>query len=325
VCLRCAIVFERFTQEARQVVVAAQQEARDLRHNYIGTEHLLLGLMRQEPAIACQTLESLEISHQQIRAEVLARVGPGRSASPGQMPFTARAKHVLELSLREALSLGHHYIGTEHILLAITAETEGMASQILVDHGVDERTIRGKVLELLPTRTPEQRGVSAGRGTGSAQEAGVVMSRSGGSAAAWLDGVGPLLSRLGAEIPPKLKRGSDSGDLLMVLALSPGTLAAEALRELGIEIDVLQEAIERSRAASPDPVADPRRRLSEIRRAKEEAIANQRFEEATRLRDQEREASAQARTAAEPPSEVVAEIRSRLGLAGPAPGDAPGS
>ena len=110
-------MFERFTERARQVVVLAQEEARTLKHNYIGTEHILLGLLREEEGLAARVLESLDITVERVRAQVVRIVGSGEEVTSGQIPFTPRAKKVLELALREALSLGHNYIGTEHILL----------------------------------------------------------------------------------------------------------------------------------------------------------------------------------------------------------------
>src|ERR687885_250535 len=117
-------MFERFTERARQVVVLAQEEARTLKHNYIGTEHILLGLLREEEGLAARVLESLDITVERVRAQVVRIVGSGEEVTSGQIPFTPRAKKVLELALREALSLGHNYIGTEHILLGLVRETE---------------------------------------------------------------------------------------------------------------------------------------------------------------------------------------------------------
>src|ERR671917_373923 len=122
-------VFERFTERARQVVVLAQEEARILKDNYIGTEHILLGLLREEEGLAARVLESLDITVERVRAQVVRIVGSGEEVTSGQIPFTPRAKKVLELALREALSLGHNYIGTEHILLGLVRENEGVASR----------------------------------------------------------------------------------------------------------------------------------------------------------------------------------------------------
>jgi ATP-dependent Clp protease ATP-binding subunit ClpC len=142
-------MFERFTERARQVVVLAQDEARTLRHNYIGTEHILLGLLREEEGIAARVLESLDVSLDEIRPYLAQIVGQGDEITTGQIPFTPRAKKVLELSLREALAIGHNYIGTEHILLGLARENEGVASRILLDFDVDAETIRSEVLGML--------------------------------------------------------------------------------------------------------------------------------------------------------------------------------
>jgi ATP-dependent Clp protease ATP-binding subunit ClpC len=139
-------MFERFTDNARQVVVAAQHEARALRHNYIGTEHLLLGLLRDEEGIAARVLHLFDITAEDVRAEIRRVIGQGDEALTGQIPFTPRAKRVLELSLREALSGGSNDIGTEHILLAIVAENEGVAARILLDFDTDAEMIRREVL-----------------------------------------------------------------------------------------------------------------------------------------------------------------------------------
>jgi ATP-dependent Clp protease ATP-binding subunit ClpC len=143
-------VFERFTDRARRVVVLAQQEARNLDHNYIGTEHLLLGLVHEGEGIAALALAQLDISLERIRSDVEAIVGRGSKPQSGHIPFTPRAKKVLELSLREALQLGHSYIGTEHILLGLVREGEGVAAQVLERLGADLDRVRETVVELLP-------------------------------------------------------------------------------------------------------------------------------------------------------------------------------
>jgi ATP-dependent Clp protease ATP-binding subunit ClpA len=142
-------VFERFTNRARRVVVLAQEEARMLNHNYIGTEHLLLGLIHEGEGVAAKALESLGISLDAVRNQVEEIIGQGQSAPTGHIPFTPRAKKVLELSLREALQLGHNYIGTEHILLGLAREGEGVAAQVLVNRGAGLDAVRGAVLKLL--------------------------------------------------------------------------------------------------------------------------------------------------------------------------------
>jgi len=147
-------VFERFTDRARRVVVLAQEEARILDHNYIGTEHILLGLIHEGEGVAAKALKELGITEERARAEVEAIIGRGGSAPSGHVPFTPRAKKVLELSLREALQLGHNYIGTEHILLGIVSEGEGVAVQVLTQLGTDLETVRRTTVGLLGAAEP---------------------------------------------------------------------------------------------------------------------------------------------------------------------------
>src|SRR5215207_8087215 len=142
-------VFERFTDRARRVVVLAQEEARMLRHNYIGTEHILLGLVRERDGVAARALDSLNIRLEAVRQQVEEIIGQGQAAPTGHIPFTPRAKKVLELSLREALQLGHNYIGTEHILLGLIREGEGVAAQVLQQLGADLNRVRQTVVQLL--------------------------------------------------------------------------------------------------------------------------------------------------------------------------------
>src|SRR5881296_1556124 len=142
-------MFERFTERARQVVVLAQEEARLLKHNYIGTEHILLGLVHEGEGIAAQAIESLGISLGAVRREVEDIIGRGQEFPTGHIPFTPRAKKVLELSLREALQLKHNYIGTEHILLGVLREGEGVGATVLVKLGLGLEEARQRVIELL--------------------------------------------------------------------------------------------------------------------------------------------------------------------------------
>src|ERR1041384_3536365 len=151
-------MFERFTERARQVVVLAQEEARTLKHNYIGTEHILLGLLREEEGLAARVLESLDITVERVRAQVVRIVGSGEEVTSGQIPFTPRAKKVLELALREALSLGHNYIGTEHILLGLVRENEGVAARILLDFDADAEKIRNEIIRMLSGPGRRQQG-----------------------------------------------------------------------------------------------------------------------------------------------------------------------
>ena len=161
-------MFERFTDRARRVVVLAQEEARMLNHNYIGTEHILLGLIHEGEGVAAKALESLGIALEGVRQQVEEIIGQGQQAPSGHIPFTPRAKKVLELSLREALQLGHNYIGTEHILLGLIREGEGVAAQVLVKLGADLNRVRQQVLQLLSGYQGKEpaEGSSGGRGEG---------------------------------------------------------------------------------------------------------------------------------------------------------------
>jgi len=147
------VVFERFSDEARAVVVFAHDEARELGHNYIGTEHLLLGLLRQQ-GVACEVLASLGVSLDAARDEVVRLVRPGSGAVSGQVPFTPRAKRVLELTLRAALGLGHQHIGTEHLLLGIADENEGVAAAALLRFRIDADQLREEVARRLGAQPP---------------------------------------------------------------------------------------------------------------------------------------------------------------------------
>ncbi|MBA2295171.1 MAG: AAA family ATPase, partial [Actinobacteria bacterium] len=159
-------MFERFTERARQVVVLAQDEARALKHNYIGTEHILLGLLREEEGLAARVLEQLDITVEEVRAQVARIVGQGDEVTTGQIPFTPRAKKVLELALREALSLGHNYIGTEHILLGLVRENEGVAARILLDFDADAEKIRNEIIRMLSGPGRRQSGQPSSGGQG---------------------------------------------------------------------------------------------------------------------------------------------------------------
>ena len=169
-------MFERFTDRARRVVVLAQEEARQLSHSYIGTEHVLLGLIHEGEGVAAKALESLGISLEAVRGQVEEIIGRGGSAPSGHIPFTPRAKKVLELSLREALQLGHNYIGTEHILLGLIREGEGVAAQVLVKLGADLSRVRQTVIQLLsgyqgPQGGKESASATSGGGGSSEKEA----------------------------------------------------------------------------------------------------------------------------------------------------------
>src|SRR5215211_640202 len=200
-------MFERFTERARQVVVLAQDEARALKHNYIGTEHILLGLLREEEGLAARVLESLDITVEEVRAQVARIVGQGDEVTTGQIPFTPRAKKVLELALREALSLGHNYIGTEHILLGLVRENEGVAARILLDFDADAEKIRNEIIRMLsgPGRRQQGGGGAAGEKTKSSK---------------LLDQFGRNLTKLAAEgkLDPVVGRQTEIERVMQILS-----------------------------------------------------------------------------------------------------------
>jgi ATP-dependent Clp protease ATP-binding subunit ClpC len=205
-------MFERFTERARQVVVLAQEEARTLKHNYIGTEHILLGLLREEEGLAARVLESLDITVERVRGQVVRIVGSGEEVTSGQIPFTPRAKKVLELALREALSLGHNYIGTEHILLGLVRENEGVAARILLDFDADSEKIRNEVIRMLS-------GPSRGRGGGAAT-AGGPTGAEGKKSSKLLDQFGRNLTKLAADgkLDPVVGRETEIERIMQILS-----------------------------------------------------------------------------------------------------------
>jgi ATP-dependent Clp protease ATP-binding subunit ClpC len=201
-------LFERFTERARQVVVLAQEEARTLKHNYIGTEHILLGLLREEEGLAARVLESLDITVERVRAQVVRIVGSGEEVTSGQIPFTPRAKKVLELALREALSLGHNYIGTEHILLGLVRENEGVAARILLDFDADSEKIRNEVIRMLS-------------GPGGRREGGAAAATGEGKKSSkLLDQFGRNLTKLAAEnkLDPTIGREVEIERIMQILS-----------------------------------------------------------------------------------------------------------
>ena len=203
-------MFERFTERARQVVVLAQEEARTLKHNYIGTEHILLGLLREEEGLAARVLESLDITTERVRSQVVRIVGSGEEVTSGQIPFTPRAKKVLELALREALSLGHNYIGTEHILLGLVRENEGVAARILLDFDADSDKIRNEVIRMLSGPGGRRQG---GGGAGGGQGEGKKSSK-------LLDQFGRNLTKLAEEgkLDPVIGRETEIERIMQILS-----------------------------------------------------------------------------------------------------------
>ncbi len=213
-------MFERFTDRARRVVVLAQEEARLLNHNYIGTEHILLGLIHEGEGVAAKALESLGISLEAVRNQVQEIIGQGGSSPSGHIPFTPRAKKVLELSLREALQLGHNYIGTEHILLGLIREGEGVAAQVLVKLGADLSRVRQQVIKLLSGYG----GPAGEQASGPSRErAGAVTGGSGGDSASGslvLDQFGRNLTQLARDksLDPVIGRTRETERVMQVLS-----------------------------------------------------------------------------------------------------------
>jgi ATP-dependent Clp protease ATP-binding subunit ClpC len=206
-------MFERFTDRARRVVVLAQEEARMLNHNYIGTEHILLGLIHEGEGVAAKALESLGISLEGVRDQVEEIIGQGQTAPAGHIPFTPRAKKVLELSLREALQLGHNYIGTEHILLGLIREGEGVAAQVLQKLGADLNRVRQQVIQLLS-------GYAGGEGGSGQAKAGVSGGSEESKGSAVLDQFGRNLTQLAREgkLDPVIGRTREIERVMQVLS-----------------------------------------------------------------------------------------------------------
>jgi ATP-dependent Clp protease ATP-binding subunit ClpA len=233
-------MFERFTDRARRVVVLAQEEARQLQHNYIGTEHILLALLGEGEGVAFRVLDRLGMSVEGTREEVKALVGTGAGAPKGHIPFTPRAKKTLELSLREALQLQHNYIGTEHILLGVLREGEGIGAQILKQHSADLAAVRTAVVDLLSTYSPEAArrtrwlrrpqlspGLEPVRPGKSTELRTTPAADSSLSEAARLAGSRPV----------------GSHHLLLAALGDPDTAAAKALAALGVDLDQAREAL----------------------------------------------------------------------------------
>ena len=296
-------MFERFTEKARLVVVFAQEEARELKHDYIGTEHILLGLIRDEDGVAGRVLESLGISLEGAIARVVRIVGPRQGTTAGQIPFTPRAKKVLELALREALALGHDYIGTEHILLGLVRENEGVATRVLLDFDADSEKIRNAVIRSVGS--PSSRSVRAiARARGMGSELGMRDIDS-----TWFDWIAGSLDELAAEIREKHRRNPDSGDLLIVLATASDMVASEMLRELGLDSDRLAAVAQTAR--NSHAAGDSYVQIERARRDKEEAVESLDFALAARFRNQERSLTQKLKAEH---AATLEEIRIRLGL-----------
>lgn len=276
-------MFERFTERARQVVVLAQREARMLKHDHIDGEHILLGLLGEEEGIAAYVLGGLGLNVEKVRCGVVEIVGFGSEVTSGQIPFTPRAKKVLERASREALSLSHRYIGTEHILLALVRENEGIAARILLDGGANSATVRSEVIQALvgglgtrPMPSLEPIGLSDGL----------------------LDGAGAPLRRLVDQFEERLGRPADAGDLLLLLASVPEGISQRSLTALGIDLDSLAQAIDQARSHGgrsallppPDVLAE----CDEVCAERLAAIKAKNYPEAAELRERERDLLASA-------------------------------
>ncbi len=207
-------MFERFTDRARRVVVLAQEEARLLNHNYIGTEHILLGLIHEGEGVAARGLESLGINLDSVRSQVVEIIGQGQQSPSGHIPFTPRAKKVLELSLREALQLGHNYIGTEHILLGLIREGEGVAAQVLQKLGADLPKVRQTVIQLLSGVSGEEQTAA------SSTQSGRGSSESGPSGSTVLDQFGRNLAQMARErkLDPVIGRATEIERVMQILS-----------------------------------------------------------------------------------------------------------
>jgi ATP-dependent Clp protease ATP-binding subunit ClpA len=273
-------MFERFTDRARRVVVLAQEEARRLNHNYIGTEHLLLGLL--EPGgIAAQALDQFGMTATGTREEVKARVSVGSEPPKGRIPFTPRAKKVLELALREALKLSHNYIGTEHILLGLVREAEaqagtregpGVAAQILTEHAGDLLAVRQAVLDLLPAaealhgRRWLRRRTEAPSGAG-AQESGEPGEPTGMPTTPAGDASLAEAARLAGNEPV------GSHHLLLAALADPDSAAAKTLTALGVNLDQARAALRKAEVAgTSDEQLEERGRRHMIIRVTSESL-----------------------------------------------------
>jgi len=231
-------MFERFTGRARHTIVLAQEEARRLNHNYIGTEHILLGLLGEPEGLAGRALENFGLSLETGRREVAAIVSPGTAALSGHIPFTPRAKKTLELALREALQLSHNYIGTEHILLGLMKEGDGVAAQVLRQHG-DFLAIRTAVLDLLAASSYQGargRRWLRRRGSATASEPGAAAEQSLNATPAADTTLSEATRLAGA-------RPVGSHHLLLAALADPDTAAARALAALGVDLDQAKEAL----------------------------------------------------------------------------------
>ena len=232
-------MFERFTPRARHVVVLAQEEARTLQHNYIGTEHLLLGMFGEPESIGARVLISFGLSRDQVRDDVLAEVGTGQARMEGHIPFTPRAKKVLEYALREALELQHNYIGTEHIVLGLLREGDGVGAKVIRAHVPDPAAVRVRmaVLDLIPAAKPDTRRRWLRRiGSSSTGTTAGPQSESLDTTPAADAALQEALQLAGAQ-------PVGSQHLLLAVLADPNSAAARALAELGVDLDRARDTL----------------------------------------------------------------------------------
>jgi ATP-dependent Clp protease ATP-binding subunit ClpA len=234
-------MFERFTNKARHVVVMAQEEARKLRHNYIGTEHILLGLLGESDGYAFRALEGFGMSLESGRDEVRAIVGPGQVAPSGHIPFTPRAKKTLELALREALQLHHNYIGTEHILLGVIREGEGVGAQVLRQHA-DLEEIRTAVLDLVPAAAAAAQSGRARRWL-RRRPSGDPLAANDPAEQTELHTTPAADTSLSEAARLAGSQPVGSHHLLLAALSDPDTAAARVLAALGVDLDQAREAL----------------------------------------------------------------------------------
>jgi ATP-dependent Clp protease ATP-binding subunit ClpA len=272
-------MFERFTDRARRVVVLARQEARLLDHDHVGTEHILLGLLREGEGVAVKALVAVGIDLPDVRQRVEGLIGRGAQAPPGHIPFTGPAKHVLELSLREALQFGHNYIGTEHILLGLIREQDGVAAQVLAGVGADAENVRRQVILLL-------HGYSAA-GQSSSQPT-QPQSRSAQPR--------PGQPRPGQPRPGQPGAGQPGAGQPWQTVTSALTGRSRRIDEIhaGIEtimirLTAIEDALGIASSPVPQSLRELSRQIAAVRKDKEDAIDAKRFEQAAQLREQEKQ------------------------------------
>jgi ATP-dependent Clp protease ATP-binding subunit ClpA len=245
-------MFNRFTDRARRVLVLAADEARLLKHDYVGTEHLLLGLIGEEQGIAAKALESLGVSHQTVRGKVEEIIGTGFKEVSGQLPFTPRARKVLELSLKEALELGHNYVGTEHLLLGLIREGEGVAATVLIETGLDHDQIREEVLRLLSGTRPKDQSLRSGKLSSS----DALALRPGGPIARALEELGIRLE----DLKDRVQRVHRQDEVMQWLR--EGYPIAKAVESYGISLEEFRRRVEEfiqqdDGSSSPDEKESP--------------------------------------------------------------------